>query len=148
MLGALEMHGKSHGQRVSCLHRCSAPRYSEKCVKVPDQIIVHLLENIFLFLFLFFLSPFSLRPGGCSLAWSTRAPNACIFFLFCLTELQTLKIHLSLYIFQSVVRITLSLELTPGLPQTGSFWWVIIPLGPHRGDGVPSGCGQDGWWGQ
>lgn len=70
------------------------------------------------------------------------------YFVSLSSELQTLKIHLSLYIFQSVVRITLSLELIPGLPQTGSFWWVIVPLGPHRGDGVPSGCGQDGWWGQ
>lgn len=81
MLGALEMHGKyraSHGQLG-----VSAPRCSEKCVKVPDQIIVHSLVGFFKFIsFLFFLRP----SDDCMLAWSIKAHNICIFFSLCLTE--------------------------------------------------------------
>lgn len=41
---------------MSRLYQCSAPRCSEKHVKVPDQIIVHSLVGFFFFFNFFFTS--------------------------------------------------------------------------------------------
>lgn len=41
------------GSGMSRLYQCSAPRCSEKHVKVPDQIIVHSLVGFYFFLFFF-----------------------------------------------------------------------------------------------
>ena len=70
------------GSWVSCLSQCSAPRCSENHVKVPDQIVVHLLAGFFFLSFFLLLGP----RGDCILAWSRRAHNTCLFFLFCLFE--------------------------------------------------------------
>lgn len=118
------------GSWVSHLYQCAAQRCSEKCVKVPDQVIVHLLLG-YIFLFSSFFFFFFLRPSDdCSLAWSIRARNTCIFFLLCFTEqwdLNLKNIFKTFFFFQSILKVIQSFELVIWLPAYGKFLVATHP---------------------